>query len=420
MSFTFIHTADLHLDSPFEGLTAVAPDLAQVLKDATFKAFDRVVDLAVQERAAFLLIAGDVYDGADRSLRAQLKFRDGLSRAAAHGVAAYVVHGNHDPLSGWEAGIAMPPQVHRFGGEAVEEVAVRQGGETLARIFGISYPVAEVRANLAARFPRVKPGPFAIGLLHGNVGGNPACDNYAPCSLAELETVGLDYWALGHFHTHQVLRERAPAVVYPGNPQGLSWREEGPRGCYLVRVDDHGGIDLKFSVADTVRWRRSRVDISDLSTLDALLEALHRLKDEVRREAGGSGSLLRVQMTGRGEAHGLLRPLDLGRDLVQPLREGEAERADFVWLDSLADATRPVLDLELRRTFKDFVGDFLAAVENLRRTPESAAALRQILAEQPGFRTVARELGDVSDDELLAILGDAETLGLDLLLTEGE
>jgi DNA repair exonuclease SbcCD nuclease subunit len=209
-------------------------------------------------------------------------------------------------------------------------------------------------------------------------------------------------------------------VVYPGNPQGLSWREEGPRGCYLVRVDDHGGIDLKFSVADTVRWRRRCVDISDLSTLDALLEALHRLKDDVRREAGGSGSLLRVQMTGRGEAHGLLRPLDLGRDLVQPLREGEAERADFVWLDSLADATRRVLDLELRRTFKDFVGDFLAAVENLRRTPESAAALRQILAEQPGFRTVARELDDVSDDELLAILGDAETLGLDLLLTEGE
>jgi DNA repair exonuclease SbcCD nuclease subunit len=420
MSFTFIHTADLHLDSPFEGLTAVAPDLAQVLKDATFRAFDRVVDLAVQERAAFLLIAGDVYDGADRSLRAQLKFRDGLIRAAAHGVAAYVVHGNHDPLSGWEAGIAMPPEVHRFGAEAVEEVKVKQGGETLARIFGISYPISEVRANLAVRFPKVKPGPFAIGLLHGNVGGNPAYDNYAPCSLADLDTAGLDYWALGHFHTRQILRERAPAVVYPGNPQGLSWREEGARGCYRVRVDDTGGMDLTFAATDLVRWRRQQVDIREFANLDDLFEGLHGVKEEVRREAGGASSLLRVQLTGRGEAHGLLRPLDLSRDLVQPLREGEVERGDFVWLDSLEDATRAVLDLEQRRTFKDFVGDFLAAAENIRRAPGPAASLRQILSEQPGFRTMARELGDLSDDDLLAILGDAETLGLDLLILDGE
>jgi len=80
--FSFIHCADLHLDSPFEGLQQVAPALARLLRDPTFQAFDQVINLALEHRVDFIIVAGDVYDGADRSLRAQLRFRDALARAA--------------------------------------------------------------------------------------------------------------------------------------------------------------------------------------------------------------------------------------------------------------------------------------------------------------------------------------------------
>ena len=99
--FSFVHCADLHLDSPFEGIQAAAPAIAAVLREATFTAFDRIIDLAIGEAVDFIIVAGDVHDGENRSLRAQLRFRDALRKAGDAGLRCFVAHGNHDPLSGW-------------------------------------------------------------------------------------------------------------------------------------------------------------------------------------------------------------------------------------------------------------------------------------------------------------------------------
>ena len=98
--FSFIHTADLHLDSPFSGLRQIDGEVAALLKDATLQAFDKVVDLALSNKVDFLLVAGDVYDSSDRSLRGQLRFAAGLRRLADAGIRSFVCHGNHDPLAG--------------------------------------------------------------------------------------------------------------------------------------------------------------------------------------------------------------------------------------------------------------------------------------------------------------------------------
>ena len=114
------------------------------------------------------------------------------------------------------------------------------------------------------------PAAFTIGLLHANVGGNPDHDLYAPCSLDDLAQSGIDYWALGHVHTRQVMRERAPTVVYPGNPQGRHPNEPGARGVYLVEVDASGSINLDFRATDTVRWEQASIDISAVACVDVI------------------------------------------------------------------------------------------------------------------------------------------------------
>ena len=76
----FVHAADLHLDSPFKGLAAWEPAIAKRLQRATFDAYENIIQLCIDERVDALLVAGDIYDGADRSLRAQLRFVDGLRR----------------------------------------------------------------------------------------------------------------------------------------------------------------------------------------------------------------------------------------------------------------------------------------------------------------------------------------------------
>jgi DNA repair exonuclease SbcCD nuclease subunit len=419
--FSFVHCADLHLDSPFEGLHRVAPEIHPRLREATFRAWDRVIDLAISQDADFLIVAGDVHDGENRSLQAQLKFRQGLVRAAESGRQCFVAHGNHDPLSGWEARLTMPAAVVRFQGEKVERHAVRRRGETLAEIYGLSYPVREVKTNLAGGFRRQRPGPFAIGVLHANVGGDPHHDNYAPCTLEDLGNSGMDYWALGHIHAQRILRAQAPCVIYPGNTQGRNWREMGPRGCYLVQVDERGGISPQFVATDVVRWFLRELDLGGLETWDALLDSLFDVREEVRAAAAGRGAILRVRLTGRGELHrDLLRRIDPERDLAAPLQAGEANRADFVWVEAVQNRTRPPLDLEQRRGVQDFVGDFLNAAALLREQDQPRARLLEILRQRPEHRVIARQLESLSQEELLEILAAAEALGLDQLLPEDE
>lgn len=417
---TFVHCADLHLDSPFEGIHALEPEIASALRDATFKAFDKVVDLAIRQHADFLIIAGDVYDGADRSLRAQLRFRDGLRRAIENNICCFVAHGNHDPLSGWEAGLIMPEGVHRFSGDDVEQFIVRRGSEDLAYIYGISYPVRNVQENLARKFKPQVDAPFAIGVLHCNVGGNPNHDNYAPCVVDDLMNCRIDYWALGHIHARKVISDCMPYVVYPGNTQGRSVRELGARGCYLVRVDETDSVKAEFVATDSIRWSTREVDITDSDTIDDLLDALYRSREEVRGESEGRAAVLRLKLIGRGDLHSKLKRVEPDRDLAAVLREGESERSDFVWVESVQVATRPPIDIMKRRGVEDFVGYFLRAAETLRAQPNAGSGIVELLTGRPEHRVIAEQIDHFSDTDLLSILSDAETLGLDQLLGEEE
>ena len=113
MRFRFLHAADLHLDTPFTGMRRVDASLVATLRDATTRAFDNLVNAALEHSVAFVVIAGDIYDGPERGVRAQLAFRNGLDRLAQAGIRSFVVHGNHDPLEdGWSANPAVARRCH--------------------------------------------------------------------------------------------------------------------------------------------------------------------------------------------------------------------------------------------------------------------------------------------------------------------
>ena len=188
------------------------------LYSATFDSYENIIALCISEGVDALLVAGDIYDGADRSLRAQRAFIDGLRSLDAAGIRSFVCHGNHDPLDGWEARLSYPDSCRRFGPEFAPAPIFPNEPER-ALVYGISYPTRDVYENLVSRLGPVDKRAFTIGLVHANVGGNTDHALYAPCSLDDLAQSGIDYWALGHVHTRQVLGERTPTVVYPGNPR---------------------------------------------------------------------------------------------------------------------------------------------------------------------------------------------------------
>ena len=204
MTFKFIHCSDLHIDSTFKGFSSVDNPLAEVLRKSTYQAFQNIIDLALKEEVEAVLIAGDIYDGSDKSLEAQLKFRRGLQELSDAKIDTFIVHGNHDPLDGWSASLEWPERVHIFSGSQVESLPIEKNGIVKAYIHGISFPKRDVKENLAQKFSRGSGEGFAIGLLHSNVGHQSGHDNYAPCSIDDLIAGKMDYWALGHIHRFQV------------------------------------------------------------------------------------------------------------------------------------------------------------------------------------------------------------------------
>jgi DNA repair exonuclease SbcCD nuclease subunit len=412
--FSFIHTADLHLDSPFSGLRKMDPQVTALVKDATFAAFEKVVDLALANGVAFLLVAGDVYDATDRSLRAQLKFLHGLKRLSDEGIRSFVCHGNHDPLDGWSASLHWPQGVHVFGSE-VKSVPVEIEGEKVVRVHGISYPHAQIDSSFGREFQRQGPEPFQIGLFHCSVGSDPAHETYAPRNIDELVASNLDYWALGHVHTCRILRDSHPFIAYPGCTQGRHIRELGPRGCLVVRVRDSGEVTARFEPVDAVRWFSLELQIAGLETEGDLLEALEELCGQVHQEAQGRSAIVRISLSGRGPLHPMLRRPHMAEEITERLRVVGMESRPPVWVEEVQIHTGALIDLDARRLSEDYLGEVLRQIERSRQQPEH---LVEVLSELYENRHGRRFLEAPDEEQLLRLLDEVESMCLDELVAE--
>ena len=331
--FTFLHSADLHLGSPFTGLALKDDAVARRFAAASRDAFTGLVTQAIAENVAFALIAGDVYDGDWKDTSIGLFFNKEVSRLARADIPVYLIRGNHDAESEITKAVALPGNVMEFSTRVAETHRI---AALKVAIHGRSFPDRAVTENFAAAYPAPVAGWFNIGKLHTSCEGNAAHATYAPCTLAELVNRGYDYWALGHVHEQAVLH-RDPWVVYSGNLQGRSVRECGPKGAMLVDVEDGRVKAARPLTLDRARWVDASVAVPEGAGLDQVLAQIGvALKAEL---AGAAGRLtaLRVTLTGETALHGRLaaRHKELADD-VQALANHAYED---VWLESLKLAT---------------------------------------------------------------------------------
>lgn len=420
--FCFVHAADLHLDTPFEGVRAEAPEVADAFADASLAAFDAVVALALERRAAFVVIAGDVYDGAERGVRAQLRFHRGVSALAESGIPVLVAHGNHDPVeTGWSAIRAWPDRVVIFPAGAVREVPVVVGGETLARVQGVSYPRREVPESLVPLFARPSGPELAVGVLHCNVGGLPGHAEYSPCSLEDLFRTGIGYWALGHVHRHAVLSggDGAPFVVYPGNTQGRSLHpgERGPKGAVVAAVQGGRVTSVEHVPCDAVRFEQITASIGEMADVADLHESLAAAGERHLAAAGGRSLVLRVVLTGRGPSHAGVARAVRGGALLHELRAVAPVGTPWLWWASVVDASGAPLDRAALLGRGDFLADVVGLAERLAEDDAGGALFALRAAEEP-VPAALRELAHTLPEEAAerrALLDAALERALELL-----
>lgn len=402
MRFRFVHAADLHLDTAFKGLLPVPPVVADTLREASVRALDTLVDVAVERHVDFVILAGDVYDGPERGIRAQVALRRGLERLSREGIACFLVHGNHDPIeTGWSAIPHWPDGVTLFGADEVGSVTVERGGEILATVHGISFAARKVTENLALRFRRTETPGFHIGVLHCAVSEAATGPPVSPCTMADLQRAGLDYWALGHVHERQVLRHGDPWIVYPGTTQGRKPKpsEQGANGALVVEVEDGMVRTPEFVPLDSVRLAGVEIAVDGLRDLIDVRQALQGAADDQLRDAGGRCLLMRGTLTGTGPAADELRRDSALVELLQQLRDEADLDEPFVWWDRVQDATHPNLDLESIRGRGDFPAEVLAMASELAADPQrlDAFADRHLAAlRAPRLGRVGEELPDAT------------------------
>jgi DNA repair exonuclease SbcCD nuclease subunit len=412
----FIHAADLHLDTPFSGLSNLNQKLADRLKDATFASYKNIIDLAINKNVDFVVISGDIFDSENKSLSAQLKFVDQLKRLSEKNIPTYFICGNHDPLPSWLDSLDFPDQVYRFSSEKVGKDKFEIDGKTVA-IQGISFATKKTTENLAKKFVNTNnTADLSVGLLHGTLGSSSKHEDYAPFSLDDVLDKDIDYWALGHIHQPQVIRKNNPNVIYSGNSQGRDFGETGQRGCVLVEAKSSSEIETEFKPTQEVRFERISVDLSNLENINSIPEQINERLEKLDSFDPGVSYMLRVNLTGKTHLHSQLNKEGKIEELVEFFNEGQLDQDNFCWVEQIKLNTKPNLDLNQIKQQNDFSAEVVKKLERLsEHNSQLEKKVEQINNE---FNSKAkRELDKLNISDQKEILAQAKWKLLDQLLT---
>ena len=329
-SFTFLHAADLHLDSPLRGLDPDAPTAR--IRGATRAALVNLVDFAIDRRVAFVLLAGDLFDGDSKDWRTGLVLAEQLGRLTRAGIEVAAISGNHDADQVLSHKLPMPWLLR------ADQPETRLLHSAPVAVHGQGFQTREVLVNLVHAYPAAQDGLFNIGLLHTACGSGEHA-NYAPCSIEDLKRLDYDYWALGHVHGRGVLSE-APWIVFPGNLQGRHIREEGAKGASLVTVAAGRVVSVQHHALDVLRWHRVVVDVTGAAGPEAVYARVALALHEAVLHADKRMLAVRVVLRGTCPAHA-----ELARSPTKTLRDvrgiaTEAGTTADLWIEDVKNRDR--------------------------------------------------------------------------------
>ncbi len=271
-----------------------APEAAEAVRIATRTALVRIIDLCLEERVDALIIAGDLYDGEQKSMKTARFFTEQVRRLDEVGIEVFIVRGNHDAESRITREMTLPDGVHVFCGRGkpkrtkVDDVVVH----------GVSFANRHAPESLLPQYAVPTDGAFNIGVMHTSVGGTPPHDPYAPCSIADLRSHGFDYWALGHIHKRFINAEGPCTIVMPGIPQGRHISEDGPRSVSIVTCGSDRRIEVEERSVAAIQFERVEVDVSEVEDWRTLKECVSFHLGETIGALRADAGVVRVNLTG--------------------------------------------------------------------------------------------------------------------------
>lgn len=377
--FKFIHCADVHLDSPLQGLERYEGAPVDEIRLATRRALENMVALAQTEKVDFVLIAGDLFDGTWKDYNTGLFFVHQMTLLKQSGIRVVLIAGNHDADNKMTRTLPWPDNVKVLSSRRPESYKLE---DLDVVVHGQSFAAPAITEDLAQSYPEPTPGMFNIGLLHTAMDGREGHSPYAPCTLSGLKAKNYDYWALGHVHTREVLSDDPP-IVFPGNIQGRHIRETGPKGCMLVTVDDRRSLSMEFEALDVLRWAVCQVDASGANSRDDLLERFAREGSTAAKASKGRPLAMRVEFSGTTPLDG-----EIKRDLTHWTSQVRAAAIEFgggeVWVEKVKFRTTSPAHALKPELLQGPLGELANLVNELRVDVDALQKLSGDLGEIRG------------------------------------
>ena len=415
----FIHAADLHLDTPFKGLSRMNSDLSRRLKDATFRSFRNIIGMCSEKKVDFLIISGDIFDSENKSLAAQLRFVSELKQLSGKGIPVYFICGNHDPLKSWMDIVDLPENVFRFGPAGGEFLTFRKGDTAIADIHGISFSEKVISRNLAAEFRLAPdPSPVSIAVLHGTVGSPGPHENYAPFTREDVANKGFDYWAMGHIHKKRIASASNPAIIYPGNPQGRDFGETGEKGCFLVEISDGQDPSVEFIPTQVIRFENLEIDLSAVSKIEFLRDKIKEALEKSENYDEEVDYILRINLTGHTGLHKLIKDKTEISELVDFLNEGAPDQQYLRWIDQVNVSTRPEIDIDRIKNGSGFPSEVLKSFDTYFNDNGKLAELIKTAEADFLNAQVKKEAADLSENSAKEVMEKARMILVDKLISE--
>lgn len=411
----FLHAADIHLDSPLRGLERYEGAPVDEIRGATRRAFDNLIQLAIDEAVDFVIIAGDVYDGDWKDYNTGLFFVNCMHKLDAENIPVYLLTGNHDAASVITRKLRMPGNVHTFSNKKPTRFFIEALNVAL---YGQGFANRAVLENIAQDYPQGDPQLFNIGVLHTCLDGKPGHDPYAPCSVDDLRQKGYQYWALGHIHIREEI-STDPYIVFPGNIQGRHVRETGPKGCTLVSVEDGSIVSVEHRELDVMRWARCELDVSASQTVDDVYEQVRNALQHCLNEADDRSVAVRLILKGATVAHQSLHAeSEHWTQEYRSLATG-CEGAG-IWVEKVAFRTQTSVSLEELYARDDALSGLLRSVDTIEldgSLMDSFTSELSILRQKlPAKFLSGDDIYDpVAEEELKLALDDIQQLLADRL-----
>ena len=417
--FKFIHAADVHLDSPLRGLSAYEDAPIDVIRSASRRAFEKLVRLALDEQVAFVLLAGDLFDGSWNDFQSAMFLAKQLGRLDKAGVRVFVVLGNHDAQNRMVKKIPFPKNLHLFGSRSAK-TEVLDVDDTRVAIHGRSFALSRMTENLAVTYPTAKPGMLNIGLLHTSLDGREGHDTYAPCSVDDLLGRGYQYWALGHVHQQEFVR-RDPWIVFPGCLQGRHVRETGAKGCVLVSAEGDQITAVEPVELDVLRWVSCDVSVEGASTHEQVFERVSAALADVVAEAQDRPVAARVHIHGNTPVAATI--IDPAFEMDKNVRlQAAGVDPDGLWIEKVEVDVSPAWSLDSVLEGDEPQDELLRRILDVPEQPEAIEGLDDVQREL--LKKLNKEMGELDwgqdyDEHLRSLIRDAKLLLIERLLDSG-